>query len=181
MDEKDKYIPTRNNFQDLQEYFIRNAVITALTLYRDDRGWSPIQVRRVLIDLLRYNDNSNNSFSDATYISILFDCIGNSFLQRPKNSNDLAWCLSERIKYKETRSIRTEDVEEFEFPSESETWSRSNCDTFKTYFQQGDEELLEIVLQQVSRYMVKDFFESSFQNSVTVSCLEVFLLFICSC
>jgi transcription initiation factor TFIID subunit 2 len=58
--EEDQFIPKCNNFEDLQEYYMRNAIITAITMYRDDRGWTPYQCRQILVDLLRWNDNTNN-------------------------------------------------------------------------------------------------------------------------
>jgi transcription initiation factor TFIID subunit 2 len=54
------YIPKRNDFEDLQEYFIRCAIVTAIAKYRDNKGWSPTLVRSILINLLRYNDNTGN-------------------------------------------------------------------------------------------------------------------------
>ena len=87
----------------------------------------------------------------------------------------MAWCLSERIHFKETRTIRNEDVEEFEFPQAAETWSHENSETVKLYFQSEDHRLLEIALSEISRYLVKDRFSCSFQNAITISCLEVSL------
>jgi transcription initiation factor TFIID subunit 2 len=174
LDDSEQYIPKCNNFEDLQEYYIRNAILTAISLYRDERGWSPTQCRQILIDFLKWNDNTNNPCNDSTSLAILIDCIGNAFFARPKNASDLAWSLAERIHFKETRTIRTEDVEEFEFPNEVEVWSHNNCETVKNYFTSDDHPLLEAALEQISRYMVRDRFSPSFQNSLTVSCLEVF-------
>jgi transcription initiation factor TFIID subunit 2 len=176
LDDSDSFIPKVNNFEDMQEYYIRNSILTALSLFRDNRGWTPSQCRQILIEFLKWNDNTTNRCSDSIVLAILIDCIGNTFLQRPKNASDLAWSLAERIHYKETRAIRNEDVEEFEFPTVEEEWSHHNSETVKNFFSPEDHVLLEAALNEVSKYMVRDRFSPSFQNAVTVACLEVYVI-----
>lgn len=167
-------IPLPNDFTDLQDYYMRLAIIKSISIFRDDRGWCSTKSRSVLIDLLALNDNAQNKYTDSEYIALLIDCICNSFLARPKRG-DLSDSLAERVAYKETRTIRNEDVEEFEFPDSDlvDEFKYTDCETVKNYFNEEDHVLLERMLEQISRYLVKDRFESSYQNKVTVSCLEV--------
>ncbi|KAJ7070580.1 hypothetical protein C8F01DRAFT_1106921 [Mycena amicta] len=65
------YVPKPNDFSDLPEYFVRKSLIVAISRVRFDNGKSPSIVRKFLIDQLRYNDNTSNSFADGFYISTI--------------------------------------------------------------------------------------------------------------
>jgi hypothetical protein len=163
-------IPKCNRFEDLQEYYILCSVLKAISLWRDEKGWSPSICRSTILQFLKWNDNTLNVYSDSNYLALLIDCLGDTFLKRPKGGID-SWVPD---RHTETRTIRNEDVEEFEFPVVEEAWDRLHCETVKTCFGNEDLELLDEALAQVSRYLVRDRFSPSFQNSVTVACLEVF-------
>ncbi|KZS93535.1 hypothetical protein SISNIDRAFT_441399 [Sistotremastrum niveocremeum HHB9708] len=70
-----KYVPRPNDFSDLAEYFVRRAIVSAISQVRIEKGKSPPIVRQFLIDQLRYNDNTNNPFGDALYISSLISAL----------------------------------------------------------------------------------------------------------
>lgn len=94
-------------------------------------------------------------------------------MARPKNANDLSWCLSDRVHYKESREIRKEDVEEFEFSNDVELFSHRNAETVKLHFVDQDHELLELALNEVMLTLKRDRFSGSRNNGVTVAGLEV--------
>lgn len=71
-------IPAANNFSDFPTYFIQKAIPMALSQMRDTFGRCPIEVCNFLLDLLRYNDNSSNPFSDSFYVCTLITAIVNS-------------------------------------------------------------------------------------------------------
>jgi transcription initiation factor TFIID subunit 2 len=50
-----------NDFSDFSEYFVRLAIITAISRVRDENGSAPPHVVRFLIRLLTLNDNSTNA------------------------------------------------------------------------------------------------------------------------
>lgn len=56
-------IPRPNNFSDLPDYFVQKAIVVAFSEIRDQNGLTPIRVRQLLLDLLRYNDNTGNEVS----------------------------------------------------------------------------------------------------------------------
>ncbi|KAF9531853.1 hypothetical protein CPB83DRAFT_785561 [Crepidotus variabilis] len=64
-----KYVPKPNDFSDLPEYFVRKALVSAISQVRFDNGKTPSVVRQFFIDQLRYNDNTSNPYSDGFYIS----------------------------------------------------------------------------------------------------------------
>jgi hypothetical protein len=54
------YVPKRNDFKNLREYFIKNAMIEAICRYRNEDGCSNTLVRTVLFEQVKYNDNTHN-------------------------------------------------------------------------------------------------------------------------
>ncbi|KIJ22155.1 hypothetical protein PAXINDRAFT_6271 [Paxillus involutus ATCC 200175] len=65
------YVPKPNDFSDLSEYFVRKALVHAISQVRFENGKTPAVVRQFLVDQLRYNDNTANPYSDAFYICTL--------------------------------------------------------------------------------------------------------------
>lgn len=55
---------------------------------RDKNGNSLIQVKRFLADLLRYNDNSTNKFSDSYYICTLINSLASTLITESRESFD---------------------------------------------------------------------------------------------
>ena len=131
----------------------------------------------MLIDLLRLNDNAGNKYSDSSWICLLIDLLGDSFLARPKNADDLSLCLAERVHFKVAKEIRKEDIEEFDFPIESDSFSHRNSETVKDHFVEEDHQLLDIALQEVMKALKRDRFAGSRNNCITISCLEVCALY----
>lgn len=187
-------IPKRNTFNELQDYYLKAGLVIALSKFRDPRGWSPTVIRVTLIDLLLYNDNTITTPlqrtasqlahpSDSNWIALLIDLIGDIFLPRPKNIDDLSLTLSDRVHYKEAREIRKEDVEEFDLllnPSsfegeESDKFSPSSSEIVKQYFDPDDLVLLEKATALIMLHLKRDRFARSHNNVVSIACLEVFI------
>ena len=53
-------IPKPNNFSNLPDYFVQKGVVIAFSQVRDLNGVTPLRVRQLLLDLLKYNDNIGN-------------------------------------------------------------------------------------------------------------------------
>ncbi|KAI8088239.1 hypothetical protein BDF21DRAFT_378346 [Thamnidium elegans] len=73
-------IPKPNNFSSLPDYFIQKASVVAFSQVRDDRGLTPVRVRQFLLDLLKYNDNIGNEFSDCYYVATLVSSLGDALI-----------------------------------------------------------------------------------------------------
>lgn len=71
-------IPRSNNFSDFPAYFVQKAIPRALSTIRDSQGNCPIDVKNFLLDLLRYNENGDNPYSDSYYVCDLIRAIVNS-------------------------------------------------------------------------------------------------------
>ncbi|KAI8335273.1 hypothetical protein EDC96DRAFT_469660 [Choanephora cucurbitarum] len=73
-------IPKPNNFSNLSDYFLQKASVVAFSQIRDDRGLTPVRIRQFLLDLLKYNDNIGNEFSDCYYVATLISSLGDALI-----------------------------------------------------------------------------------------------------
>ncbi|KAF9409000.1 hypothetical protein BGZ94_002120, partial [Podila epigama] len=82
-------MPKPNDFSSLTEYYVQKAIPVALSNIRDTRGFSPPKVRQFLLDLLRFNDNTGNVFSDNYYVSTLISALGHALIPNPPITTEL--------------------------------------------------------------------------------------------
>ena len=71
-----------NDFSDRTSYLIQCAIPKAIANVRDNSGKSPMRAKRFFVDKLKFNDNSNNDFSDAHYVSTLLSCLAETLINR---------------------------------------------------------------------------------------------------
>ena len=71
-----------NDFADQQNYMVQTAIVEAISKVRDKQGHTPMDVKEWLLDKLKFNDNSNNEFSDAYYINKLMHALTNAIIAR---------------------------------------------------------------------------------------------------
>ena len=71
-----------NDFSDRSLYLIQCAIPRAIAKIKGEDGKAPMEAKRFLLDVVRYNDNRGNDYSDDYYISTLMrcltDCLANS-------------------------------------------------------------------------------------------------------
>lgn len=85
-----KSLMTRSNdFSDRSLYLIQCAIPRAIARIKGDDGKAPLAVKRFLLDLMRYNDNRGNDYSDDFYISTLMRCLAECLIRGPSNVPEL--------------------------------------------------------------------------------------------
>lgn len=65
----------QNDFTDRSSYLIQCAIPKAIAKIKGEDGRAPMEAKRFLLDVVRYNDNRGNDFSDDHYISTLMKCL----------------------------------------------------------------------------------------------------------
>lgn len=60
-------IPRPNNFSNFSDYFVQKGMVIAFSQVRDNHGRTPVQVRQLLLDLLKYNDNIGNEVGKQSF------------------------------------------------------------------------------------------------------------------
>lgn len=79
-------IPRSNDFADLTAYYVQNAIPRAMSRIRNISGLCPGHVQKWILDVLRYNDNSNNSYDDCYYVVSLMRALANTLSPQSKGS-----------------------------------------------------------------------------------------------
>lgn len=68
-------IPVANSFDDFGIFFLQKSFPKILGGIRDDDGKVPKRIKEFLLNLVRYNDNSNNDFQDCFYVKELLEAL----------------------------------------------------------------------------------------------------------
>lgn len=74
-----------NDFSDRSLYLIQCAIPKAIARIKGENGKAPMEAKRFLLDLMRYNDNRGNDYSDDHYISTLMRCLAECLVSIPSS------------------------------------------------------------------------------------------------
>ncbi|KAF2772046.1 hypothetical protein EJ03DRAFT_334272 [Teratosphaeria nubilosa] len=73
-------MPRPNEFSDRATYIIQCAIPRAMAQLRDHDGKVPMAIRKFFVDKLKFNDNSENAYSDCHYVATLMRCLADSLV-----------------------------------------------------------------------------------------------------
>jgi transcription initiation factor TFIID subunit 2 len=73
-------MPKPNDFSDRRNYIIQSAIPKAMAQLRDHEKKVPMAIRRFFVDKLKFNDNSENQYSDCHYVATLMSCLADSLV-----------------------------------------------------------------------------------------------------
>ncbi|KAJ9083189.1 hypothetical protein DSO57_1037225 [Entomophthora muscae] len=90
-------MPRPLDFSNLTEYFVQKAVVLAISLLNDDRP-EPVS-HRLLLNLLKNNDNSNNAYSDCYFVGSLITALGNALTTVSPRSSSGQQLIEELKRY----------------------------------------------------------------------------------
>ncbi|KAK8485944.1 hypothetical protein V6N11_063558 [Hibiscus sabdariffa] len=69
-------LPKPNDFSDFPEYFVLEAIPHAVAMIRAADGKSPREAVEFILQLLKYNDNNENPYSDVFWLAALVQSVG---------------------------------------------------------------------------------------------------------
>ncbi|WAQ89524.1 hypothetical protein PtA15_11A213 [Puccinia triticina] len=78
-------IPKPNQFNNFADYFIRKAIVVALSHVRDQTNNLPSVCHQFFLDQLVYNNSSLNAYSDAHYIATTIGSMTDSLIHLANN------------------------------------------------------------------------------------------------
>lgn len=84
-----EYLPKPNNFSIFTNLFVMRAILSSLSLVRNKDGDAPIELKRILLNILKYNDNSYNKFDDTYYYCNIIVSVCNLILVSKREIFDL--------------------------------------------------------------------------------------------
>lgn len=77
---EDSNIPRNNDFSNIQKYILQKKIPQYLSQIKNETNECPGFVKDFLLDILTYNENSENYYDDSHFVSILIDSVVNSTL-----------------------------------------------------------------------------------------------------
>lgn len=83
----DSNVPKNNDFSNFSNYFIRMTIPKFLSQVKNENGECPKHVKKFLLDILAYNENSENFYDDSHYLSNLIENVVSASLTKPDDKN----------------------------------------------------------------------------------------------
>ncbi|KAI6251492.1 Transcription initiation factor TFIID subunit 2 [Erysiphe necator] len=145
-----------NNFTDKRTYNVEKAIVRSLSQIRAKDGTCPMEARHFLLDLLRFNDNTNNEFSDNFKVANLLSALTNTLIPAELDLDNIN--LKSRLDQDET-IIGLE-------------MQLNNTDDIITIADTEQEDFKSAVIQELDRYRRMDEWINSYQNIFTVTVLD---------
>lgn len=84
-----EYLPKPNDFTNFSDLFVMKAIIESLSNVRNKDGDAPIELKRIILHILKYNDNNNNKFDDTFLYSTIIKALCNLILISKREISDL--------------------------------------------------------------------------------------------
>ncbi|KAH0539098.1 hypothetical protein FGG08_004336 [Glutinoglossum americanum] len=168
-----------NDFSDRTDYYIQCAIPQAMAKVRGNDGKAPMRVKRFLFDQLKFNDNSNNDYSDCHYIATLMLALSESLITSGhKDLYNFTFDEDER----EESQFQKEAIEEIERYQQLDEWIHSHHNIYsitaldcKRRLQQG--KVIQTNVVDFMRYTREGTFSllrlNAFSNLVELGMLRV--------
>lgn len=115
-----------NDFSDKASYLLQLAIPECISQIRDNGGRTPMRARQFLYDKLKFNDNSNNEYSDNFYIATLMGSLCNALLGRvEKPSGDIDFDIESELERQAEEQIEKDSIAEIDRYRRIDEWSGS--------------------------------------------------------
>ena len=155
-------MPRGNDFSDRRRFVLQCAIPKAMAKLRDEDGRVPMPVRQFFVDLLKFNDNSNNwieegddqegkeaVYSDNHYIANLMSCLADALIASHREP-----------KIQQPQYTFTFDDDAEDMPMEPPIENNE------------DAEFEKVAIAQIERIRRIDEWDPSYQNLYSTTALE---------
>ncbi|CAN6629633.1 transcription initiation factor TFIID subunit 2 [Trichomonascus vanleenenianus] len=106
---ENSFIPTANDFSDFTSYFVQKAIPRAISQVRDAQNKCPMEAKNFILDLLRYNENSSNSFSDCYYVVSLIESLVGTLRPLPGADKGIAVDVTPEMRHFVSKAVEEID------------------------------------------------------------------------
>ncbi|CAK7269128.1 Transcription initiation factor TFIID subunit 2 [Sporothrix epigloea] len=168
-----------NDFADMRRYWVQCAIINAISrVHFEDKR--PREAQRFLLDVLRFNKNGQNPFSDHLYVAKLIVALATSFCPT-SSATTLATGTANSSNGKSSkpgggRKNNMEMVLTFDDGVSDDDGLSDDldlgADIDRMEIDTEDQQLLAAALAEIERYRRMDEWTSSYQNVWTTAALE---------
>lgn len=90
-------IPVSNSFDDFEKFFLQKEIPKILGSVKDEDGNTPQSIKTLLLNLLKYNDNSSNDFQDCFYVSELVAALTSAVIPSTSESRVVDYHLEREM------------------------------------------------------------------------------------
>lgn len=124
-------MPRPNDFSDRASYLVQCTIPKAMAMVRDPEGRVPTQVRKFLVDKIKFNDNTHNEnnedITDSFYLSVLTECLIEAVASIQKPPKNYAFSFDEEEQPVDTEDdlFKKEAIVELERYRNSDEWTPS--------------------------------------------------------
>ena len=116
-----------NDFSDHQQYLAQLSIVEAMSKIRDENGYAPTDVKEWLLDKLKFNDNSNNEYSDALYVSKLMKGLANALVAKSRTVLEFDdMDIDQARQYHDLQKLETACIEEIDRYRRMDEWTGSH-------------------------------------------------------
>lgn len=119
----DTKMPRPNDFRDKRAYKVEMAIARGISRIRDVAGHCTKEARKLLLEMLRFNDNSSNAFADYFKIANLLSSLTESLLPTKDVNNVLH--QEEDLDDHETQKFREDVFSELDRYANMDEWANS--------------------------------------------------------
>ena len=123
-------MPRSNDFSDKRSYKVEMAISQSLSKVRGTDGRCPKEARQFLLDMLRFNDNTNNEYSDNFKIANLLSCLAHSLIPEKDSHNVLNRDDEEDDEDSEPKQYKNAVIEELDRYRRMDEWINSHQNVF---------------------------------------------------
>ncbi|KAL2009944.1 hypothetical protein VTN00DRAFT_5751 [Thermoascus crustaceus] len=115
-----------NDFSDRASYILQQVIPEAISQVRDNSGKTPMRVKRFLYDKLKFNDNSNNEYSDNFYIATLMRSLCNALLGKVESrTNEMEFDMERELEKQAEEQLDKDAIAEIDRYRRMDEWSSS--------------------------------------------------------
>ena len=141
-----------NDFSDRAAYILQQVIPDSISKVRDNSGKTPLRVKRFLFDKLKFNDNSNNEYSDNFYVASLMRSLCHAMLGRnePRPDEELDHFDMERVLESQAEEQLEKDaIAEFDRYRRMDEWSGSFQNLYARAALQCQMQLMQAKIQDL--------------------------------
>ncbi|KAF2325520.1 hypothetical protein GH714_029810 [Hevea brasiliensis] len=169
-------LPKPNDFHDFPEYFVLEAIPQAVATVRAADKKSPREAIEFVLQLLKYNDNTGNPYSDVFWLAALVQSVG----QLEFGQQEVV--PSGNVELRRPNASKKRSVEVWDFSSW--LWGFSADNLFNVYMYDSEGVLsvasypldrvlfLSSLLKRIDRLLQFDRLMPSYNGILTISCIR---------
>lgn len=133
----DTQTPRANDFSDKREYLVAKTISKAVAHIRNPDGTCTKDARHFLLDQLRFNDNSDNEWSDVFQIANLLSALTDCLLPSKKKDvpEEMVFGAADEDEFEEDtepQQFRRDVIEELDRYRRSDEWIHSYHNIYTT-------------------------------------------------